>query len=428
VNRSAFIPLGILPLLAACATTGNIKGDFQCSAPGGSCAPLSVIDAGAVSSMGNGRSTMGISDQIPGPRPLGGPFLTDGSAPPRTSDRVLRVVFPAHIDSDGIYREESAAHAVVENAAWAQALGVRPPPPRGTPSLRTSGIAVEQTPRSALATLDEIVAARAARPGSAADSVSLSVVVNEMPPVTALPADAPAGNTAALRGSPHFEPVASFSGFASRSVAPQSLAEAAAGLSAPKLPALDPRNPAANYDTPDVAAIHSIASSAPRTTPVPVVAFAPASVSASVSASSASASAGAKVFVPAVKPRVVAVAIASDTPYGTRPVHWKGRTYKVPYKNLQPPSAVEQPSQSNPTAELNKAALAKVAADRPGPVPAAVVALVAPTKDAQIAMARVRAMAAPIIANGVDKGRQAAIDAAPEGFKLPISSISSVPK
>jgi hypothetical protein len=43
-------------------------------------------------------------------------------------------------------------------------------------------------------------------------------------------------------------------------------------------------------------------------------------------------------------------------------------------------------------------------------------------------MARVRAMAAPIIANGVDKGRQAASDAAPEGFKLPISSIASVPK
>ena len=409
MNRSAFIPLGILPLLAACATTGNIKGDFQCSAPGGSCAPLSVIDAGAVSSIGNGRSTMGISDQIPGPRPLGGPFLTDGSAPPRTSDRVLRVVFPAHIDSDGIYREESAAHAVVENAAWAQALGVRPQPPRGTPSLRTSGIAIEQAPRSALATLDEIVAARAARPGSAAGSVSVPVVVDEMPPVAALPAYAPAGNTAALRGSPRFEPVASFSGFASRSVAPQSLAEAAAGLSAPKLPALDPRNPAANYDTPDVAAIRTEAS------PASIVTFAPGS-------------AGAKVFVPALKPRGVAVATASDAPYGTRPVRWKGRTHAVPYKNPQPPSAVEQPSQSNPTAELNKAALAKVAADRPGPVPAAVVASLAPTKDAQIAMARVRAMAAPIIANGVDKGRQAASDAAPEGFKLPISSISSVPK
>ena len=49
-------------------------------------------------------------------------------------------------------------------------------------------------------------------------------------------------------------------------------------------------------------------------------------------------------------------------------------------------------------------------------------------KDAQVAMARVRALAAPIIDNGVDKGRQAASDAAPDGFKLPIGSTASVPK
>jgi conjugal transfer pilus assembly protein TraV len=361
---------------------------------------MSVIDAAAVSSMGNVRSPMGISDPVSAPRSLSGPFVTEGSPPPRTSDRVLRVVFPAHIDADGIYREESAAHAVVENAAWAEALGARPVAARGTPSLRTSGIVAEQAPRSALATLDEIVAARAER-SSAPDATRASSngVIANPPPAPFAPA-----NTATAVESPRSEPTSSFSGFSSRSAAPQSLAEVAAGLSAPKLPALDPRNPAANYDTPDVVAARSDKVLASSSASKPAGAARPPSDDGGVKTVSASA------------------------PYGTRPVRWKGRTYEAPYKTPQTLPAAELPSQPNPTAELNKAALAKASAARPESLAVSTVVAVAPTKDAQIAMARVRAMAAPIIANGVDKGRQAASDAAPEGFKLPIGSTASVPK
>ena len=120
--------------------------------------------------------------------------------------------------------------------------------------------------------------------------------------------------------------------------------------------------------------------------------------------------------------------VSASAPYGTRPVRWKGRTYEVPYKTPQPASPLDSPSQPNPTAELNKAALAKASAARPEPLSASTVVSVTPTKDAQIAMARVRAMAAPIIATGVDEGRQAPSDAAPEGFNLPIGSTASVPK
>lgn len=410
MNRFVFIPLAIVPLLAACASTGNIKGDFQCAAPGGTCAPMSVIDAAAVSSMGNLRSPMGISDPVSVPRPLAGPFVADGAAPPRTSDRVLRVVFPAHIDADGIYREESAAHAVVENAAWAQALGVRPGAVRGTPSLRTSGIVAEQAPRSALATLDEIVAARAPRSGApAATSAASNGEIANPPPAPFAPA-----NTATTGEAPRFEPVASYSGFSSRSAAPQSLAEVAAGLSAPKLPVPGPRAPAANYDTPDVVAARSDKALASSSPPVLVVGSLTASKPAGA-ASALSDDRGSKT-------------VSASAPYGTRPVRWKGRTYEVPYKTPQPASPLDSPSQPNPTAELNKAALAKAAAAHPESLAASTVVAVAPTKDAQVAMARVRAMAAPIIANGVDKGRQAASDAAPEGFKLPIGSTASVPK
>ena len=170
MNRSILAPslLALSLSLTGCVTGGNIKGDFQCSAPGGTCAPMSTIDAAAISGIGSFRSIgePGIEGQSV-PRGIAGPVLADGTAPARTSDRVLRVVFPAHIDADGIYREQSAAHAVVENGAWAEALGGKPVNPRGVPALRAAGVvpAAPAAP-SALATLDEIVAARAAQSGA----------------------------------------------------------------------------------------------------------------------------------------------------------------------------------------------------------------------------------------------------------------------
>ncbi len=394
MNRSAILAAPLLLTLSACMTGGNIKGDFQCKAPGGTCAPMSAIDAGAVASIGSFRSISEPGIDTPSlPRPLTGPVLADGSAPPRTSDRVLRVVFPAHVDRDGIYREEAAAHAVVENAAWADALGARPAPARGVPALRASGIVPASAAGSVLATMDEIVAARAANAASAASGATSTVV-------------APTAAPAAVQLAP-LVPARSFD-TASRSMSPMSLAEAAAGLSAPRLAALDPREPAANYDTPDVTAVRQ---AVPRAAPATALAAAKSSI-ASPTAS------------PTVSP---------TAPYGTRTVRWKGRSYQVPYKSPQPASATASPvaaPQPNRTADLNKAALSKTTTTAPSPASApavgttaaAAVPIYGPTSDASEAGARLKAMAAPVLLGAVEQGREAARDAAPQGFALPLPS------
>lgn len=411
MNRSAYLAAPLLLTLSACVTGGNIKGDFQCKAPGGTCAPMSSIDAAAIASIGSFRSVSDPGIDTPTvPRGVAGPVLADGSAPPRTSDRVLRVVFPAHIDSDGIYREESAAHAVVENAAWADALGARSTPKRGVSALRQAGILPASSPGSALATMDEIIAARAANASS---------------PVAALPAGS--ANVSAAPSMPEAPPVSAARSFEmrSRSAAPMSLAEVASGLTAPRLSALDPRVAPTNYDTPDVTAVRQ-----------PAV--------ATVS--------GPAVAVRASKSSTVSAA----APYGTRTVRWKGRNYQVPYKTPQPGTSAVAAAPSSATADLNKAALASVKRATPSdstvswkrslssPAPSASVAgagankaddkavvtsavadpkpTYGPTTDVGEAQARVKAMAAPVLLGAMDQGKAAARDAAPQGFALPLPS------
>ena len=89
MNRSILAPslLALSLSLTGCVTGGNIKGDFQCSAPGGTCAPMSTIDAAAISGIGSFRSIgePGIEGQSV-PRGIAGPVLADGTAPARTGD------------------------------------------------------------------------------------------------------------------------------------------------------------------------------------------------------------------------------------------------------------------------------------------------------------------------------------------------------
>lgn len=119
--------------LGACATLGgNIKGDFACRAPNGICAPTTTIDDAALAL---------IAGEPVGVLPAG-PYTPSGEAPPRTTlaavmpvrsgEKVLRIVFPAHIDQAGRFRETTAVHAVVERGAWMTAgstpvAPVRPP-------------------------------------------------------------------------------------------------------------------------------------------------------------------------------------------------------------------------------------------------------------------------------------------------------------
>lgn len=96
--------------LVACATLGtHVKGNFACQAPGGTCAPTSVIDDQALQQL--------VGDPV-GATPAG-PYV----APPAARspviaaragvDKVLRVVFPAYTDRQGRLHEASAIQAVV---------------------------------------------------------------------------------------------------------------------------------------------------------------------------------------------------------------------------------------------------------------------------------------------------------------------------
>ena len=101
-------------LTSGCATFGtNIEGDFTCRAPKGDCAPSQVIDA---------RATKDLSASGPGHDGLRPPVSVASGDQGRTSERTLRIVFPAHIDETGTLHDDAVAWAVVENPRWAAEL------------------------------------------------------------------------------------------------------------------------------------------------------------------------------------------------------------------------------------------------------------------------------------------------------------------
>lgn len=101
-------------LTSGCATFGtNIEGDFTCRAPKGDCAPSQVIDA---------RATKDLSATGPAQDDLRPPVPVASGDQGRTSERTLRIVFPAHIDESGTLHDDAVAWAVVENPRWAAEL------------------------------------------------------------------------------------------------------------------------------------------------------------------------------------------------------------------------------------------------------------------------------------------------------------------
>lgn len=101
-------------LTSGCATFGtNIEGDFTCCAPKGDCAPSQVIDARATKDL---SATGTVQDGL---RP---PVSVASGDQGRTSERTLRIVFPAHIDETGTLHDDAVAWAVVENPRWAAEL------------------------------------------------------------------------------------------------------------------------------------------------------------------------------------------------------------------------------------------------------------------------------------------------------------------
>lgn len=107
--------------LSACASLGGtVKGDFNCRAPAGSCAPMSAIDDRAVARLGADAATIATHPSAPLARSRISAAAATGLA--RTPDRVLRILFPAHVDRAGVLHEAAVAHAVVERGAWVEAL------------------------------------------------------------------------------------------------------------------------------------------------------------------------------------------------------------------------------------------------------------------------------------------------------------------
>ena len=441
MKKAILLLSAILPL-AGCMTSGtNLHGDFTCRAPNGTCAPMSAIDAKAVADIGIGPQSIGGQDLVT--IPSGGRMLTVAAAdaqaavvPARTGERVLKVVFPAHIDASGVYHDEASAHAVVERPAWTADL-------TGSASATLAASASVPT-AGALASLDAVIAARAA---GAAGTTS-------MPSPAATGPSPAAGFTPSAWAAP------------SRAAAPLNLREAIAGTGAGTVAGLD----GASADTPDVtAALSSLPAAGTRSgfktvrwhgRLVRVAIRQPVSEPAERDAgdppgqgSDAVASAGAR------------DAVVGPVTYRT--VRWHGRAYRIPVKHPQSATPVAAAAVSTSGARaLNLAALdrgrpadaalptpksaatgseamlggssatpgysSRPLSDRalassapPSPAkgdqappaaaasnltapPAGLAPVFAPTADAALAAKRVRLMAAPVIRHGIIDGRAAA--------------------
>jgi len=126
--------------LGACTSFGgNVQGNFSCRAPDGICAPTSTIDDAALALIG---ADQGVIPAGPFSAPtMGAPRMiqTAANEPVRSGEKVLRIVFPSHIDRAGRFRETTAIHAVVERAVWTTAPAA--------PARRISAVTLEGSSR-----------------------------------------------------------------------------------------------------------------------------------------------------------------------------------------------------------------------------------------------------------------------------------------
>jgi conjugal transfer pilus assembly protein TraV len=140
--RTRAASLAILGLaatqLAACTSLwgGNIKGSFACSAPGGTCAPSTVIDDQALGHIQNARPLTPGANFPAGPSfqaptrgatqsarlvPAGsGRIAAADRAMVHRERRVLKVVFPSYVDGSGNFHEPRVVHTVADAGGWMQ--------------------------------------------------------------------------------------------------------------------------------------------------------------------------------------------------------------------------------------------------------------------------------------------------------------------
>jgi conjugal transfer pilus assembly protein TraV len=184
--------------LAGCTTMfgGNVKGSFSCQAPGGTCAPTSKIDDAALAMISGETSLSPAGPYISPPSTNSRSTITASAEPLRSGEKVLRIVFPAHIDGAGRFREATAIHAVVERGDWMTAANeVRSPTRVSMRQTAPSTAALtEQTMAEALPmmpTLGELAAAAPELqfPSSVADiDAQNAAIVQETPAAVVAPA------------------------------------------------------------------------------------------------------------------------------------------------------------------------------------------------------------------------------------------------
>lgn len=133
----------VMALISGCsAVQSNVRGGFACSAPGGTCAPSTVIDDAALSAIpgagqtdasargkGEGADLVlgegGASEQAPivvqGRQPATGRAVREERST-GPAGHALRIVYPAYRDRDGQAHPRRLAYAPVDTSAWAAAL------------------------------------------------------------------------------------------------------------------------------------------------------------------------------------------------------------------------------------------------------------------------------------------------------------------
>ena len=106
-SKRLIVCAGLAAALSGCTTFGtNVQGDFSCRAPKGGCAPSHVIDAGATATLKHAPASSELA------RVRAGVAAGDTG---RTSERMLRIVFPAHVDEAGTLHDEATAQAVASS-------------------------------------------------------------------------------------------------------------------------------------------------------------------------------------------------------------------------------------------------------------------------------------------------------------------------
>lgn len=126
------LAVACLPLAGCMSLSGNIKGSFSCSAPGGTCAPSSVIDDRALAMISGAADVLPAGPAAPA-RQNGDALRIAGTGPvTRTKQKVLKIVFPAHVDAQGRYHETAAIRTVVDDGIWVAAAEPRVMPTAST--------------------------------------------------------------------------------------------------------------------------------------------------------------------------------------------------------------------------------------------------------------------------------------------------------